>query len=226
MADDNVSQNKRRPTASVRPIRSFVRREGRLTTAQAHALENLWKIYGLNPAPNELLLINDNTVLEIGFGMGLSLITQAKNNPDKSYIGIEVHRPGIGSILLHIQKENLANLKVINKDAVEILKNNIPDHSLAGIQIFFPDPWHKKRHHKRRLIQPEFVQLLHQKLKPNGLLHIATDWENYAEHIVDVINHSNLFKKTDDPHDRPTTKFETRGLKLGHGVWDLLCRAV
>ncbi len=219
MADDNVSQNKRRP------IRSFVRREGRLTTAQSHALENLWEIYGLNPAPNELLSINENTVLEIGFGMGQSLIIQAKNNLDKTYIGIEVHRPGIGSILLNIQKESLTNIKIINKDAVEVLNQHIPDNSLFGIQIFFPDPWHKKRHHKRRLIQAEFVQLLHRKLKPNGLLHIATDWENYMEHILDVVNNSGLFTNVDFEHDRPTTKFETRGRKLGHGVWDLLFRA-
>ncbi|MDX2163900.1 MAG: tRNA (guanosine(46)-N7)-methyltransferase TrmB [Gammaproteobacteria bacterium] len=220
MSDDNVSQNKRRP------IRSFVRREGRLTVAQAHALENLWKIYGLNPAPNELISVEDNTVLEVGFGMGQSLIIQAKNNPDKTYIGIEVHRPGVGSILHNIQKENLSNINIINKDAVEVLNQHIPDNSLSVVQIFFPDPWHKKRHHKRRLIQPEFVKLLHRKLRPNGLMHIATDWENYAEHILGVVNNTGLFTKIDFEHDRPTTKFETRGKKLGHGVWDLLWKAL
>lgn len=216
MSDDSVSSSKRRP------IRSFVRREGRLTTAQAHALENLWAIYGLNPEPNELISICENTVLEIGFGMGQSLIIQAKNNPDKTYIGIEVHRPGVGSILLNIQKENLNNLNIINRDAVEVLNQHIPDHSLSMIQIFFPDPWHKKRHHKRRLIQPEFVKLLHQKLKSGGVLHVATDWENYAEHILDVVNNSGLFTKIEYKHDRPTTKFETRGKTLGHGVWDMV----
>ena len=220
LPNDSASPKKQRP------IRSFVRREGRLTPAQNHALEKLWEVYGFSSDSTQAISIPAHTILEIGFGMGQSLILQAKHNPDKNYIGIEVHRPGIGSLLLNIQKENLKNLKIFNKDAVEVLSQNIPDHSLEAIQIFFPDPWPKKRHHKRRLIQPEFVKLLHQKLKPNGLLHIATDWENDAEQILEVLNHSRLFNKVEEAHDRPTTKFETRGLKLGHGVWDLLFRAL
>jgi tRNA (guanine-N7-)-methyltransferase len=217
LQNDNASHQK------PRPVRSFVRREGRITPAQTQALEKLWPIYGIDS--DQIISISENTILEIGFGMGQSLLIQAEQNPDKNYIGIEVHRPGIGSLLLNIEKQNIKNLKIFNKDAVEVLNQNIPEYSLDAIQIFFPDPWHKKRHHKRRLIQPEFLKLVHQKLKPNGLLHIATDWENYMEHILEVLNNSGLFTKVEEAHQRPTTKFETRGIKLGHGVWDLLFRS-
>ena len=208
-----------------RPIRSFVRREGRMTPAQSHAFEIAWAQYGIDN--NQLLSISSNTVLEIGFGMGQSLLEQAIHNPDINYIGIEVHRPGIGCLLLNMQKNTVHNIRIFNKDAVDVLKNNIPDHSLGKIQIFFPDPWPKARHHKRRLIQPEFLALIHQKLKPDGLLHIATDWEDYAEYIQAIINKINLFQQVayntqDSHHTRPETKFEKRGKKLGHAIWDFV----
>lgn len=215
--NDNASSKKQRP------VRSFVRREGRITPAQTQALEKLFNIYGIDS--DQMIPLSDPTIVEIGFGMGQSLLEQASNNPHKNYIGIEVHRPGIGSLLLNIEKAGIKNLNIFNKDAIEVLNQNIADHVLDTVQIFFPDPWPKKRHHKRRLIQPEFLKLIYKKLKPNGLLHIATDWENYMEHILEVIHLSGLFDAVQEEHQRPTTKFETRGIKLGHGVWDLLFRA-
>lgn len=216
-----------------RAIRSFVRREGRMTPSQQRALDELWPKYGIDftSAPlnfSEIFGNASNVILEIGFGMGQSLVMMAKALPHKNFLGIEVHRPGVGALLAHLEADQCNNVRVIQHDAVEVLKLAIRDHSLEKIQIFFPDPWPKKRHHKRRLIQSEFLQLLWQKLQPNGILHLATDWENYAEHMQAALNSQPNFTIADAAtrHQhlqlRPTTKFQRRGEKLGHGVWDIV----
>lgn len=216
-----------------RKIRSFVKREGRLTKGQAAALERVWPQLGLTHAQGPLALEQvfgrqAPTVLEIGFGMGASLVQMAAAAPEKNFIGIEVHRPGVGACLMDAEQAQITNLRVYEHDAVEILQDCIADASLAGVQIFFPDPWHKKRHHKRRLIQPEFVELLWQKLAVGGVLHLATDWENYAEHMLEVMSAAPHWRNLSAdntyiprPEERPYTKFEKRGERLGHGVWDL-----
>ncbi|WP_442902809.1 tRNA (guanosine(46)-N7)-methyltransferase TrmB [Gilliamella sp. wkB178] len=222
--------NHNQKVKSNRPIRSFVLRQGRLTKGQEHALTNLWPIYGIEYDSNSPIMFDQDcsVILEIGFGMGASLITMAKNAPNKNFIGIEVHKPGIGACLMAINDNKLSNLKVMCHDAVEIFENMIPNHSLDKVQIFFPDPWHKARHNKRRIIQPKFVELIWQKLKLGGVLHLATDWQNYAEHMLEVLTqakgYANLSTTGDyvpRPEDRPITKFEKRGQNLGHGVWDL-----
>ena len=217
----------------IRRIRSFVKREGRLTKGQAGAIERNWDSMGLvhQTAPYDFDQIfgrEAETVLEIGFGMGHSLVTMAKAAPEKNFIGVEVHRPGVGACLLEAEQQSVSNLRVIEHDAVEILTDSIAPASLSCVQIFFPDPWHKKRHHKRRLIQPEFIQLLREKLKVGGVIHLATDWENYAEHMLEVMQAAEGFENcaADNgyiprPDHRPLTKFEQRGERLGHGVWDL-----
>ncbi len=219
---------------SLRTIRSFVRREGRLTASQQRALEQLWPLFSL---PQDDTMLDLNTiferdapkVLEIGFGNGTTLAEMAKNQTDHDFIGVEVHRPGVGQLLRLIEQYALTNLRVECGDAVELLKTRIADNSLDKVQIFFPDPWHKKRHNKRRIIQPAFVELLAKKLKPGGQLHLATDWQDYAEHMLDVLNNTPLFINASKdksyiarPAYRPLTKFEQRGHQLGHGVWDLL----
>lgn len=213
-----------------RTIRSFVLRQGRLTKGQEHALTHLWPIFGIDYQSGTNIEFNHSqpTVLEIGFGMGASLVEMAKAAPNKNFIGIEVHKPGVGACLMAIEDNQLSNLKVMCHDAVEVLENMIPDNSLDKVQIFFPDPWHKARHNKRRIIQPEFVNLISQKLKSGGMLHLATDWQHYAEHMLEVLSNADAFTNlspTNDyvprPEDRPITKFEKRGQNLGHGVWDL-----
>ncbi|AIY65972.1 tRNA (guanosine(46)-N7)-methyltransferase TrmB [Pseudoalteromonas piratica] len=218
----------------IRKVRSFVKREGRLTKGQAKALEDNWPTMGLNHQDGLLdftkVFGNDNpVVLEIGFGMGKSLVEMAKNAPNTNFIGIEVHRPGVGACLMDASEAGVTNLRVYEHDAVEVLADCIADSSLAKLQLFFPDPWHKKRHHKRRIVQPEFVENLRSKLKIGGVFHMATDWENYAEHMLEVMTAAEKFKnqsETNDymprPDDRPLTKFEQRGHRLGHGVWDLM----
>lgn len=218
---------------SKRTIRSFVLRQGRLTKGQEQALTNLWPLFGIEYHSNSPICFDENkpVVLEIGFGMGASLVEMARNAPDKNFLGIEVHKPGVGACLMAIEENQLSNLKVMCHDAVEVLENMIPNHSLDKVQIFFPDPWHKARHNKRRIIQPQFVQLIRQKLKEGGILHLATDWQNYAEHMLEVLTEAEGFENlsaTGDyiprPEDRPITKFEKRGQNLGHGVWDLQFR--
>lgn len=222
----------------LRPIRSFVRREGRMTPSQERAFNDLWQCYGLSFESHlfdfdQIFGRKANRVLEIGFGMGQSLAEQALKNPQLDYLGIEVHRPGVGALLAAIEKNNLQNIRIICADAVEVLKHCLPDASLDLIQIFFPDPWPKRRHHKRRLIQADLVKLLHRKLKVGGKLHLATDWQDYAEQMMLVMSDAegweNIAGKNNfspRPEDRPLTKFEKRGEKLGHGVWDLLFRKI
>lgn len=217
-----------------RTIKSFVKREGRMTAGQKRAMDSLWPKYGIEPAPTPLQLDNlfgrtAPKILEIGFGAGESLFEMASNNPQLDYLGIEVHRPGVGRLLANVHEAQLTNVRVICDDAVLILNQQIANASLDKVQIFFPDPWHKKRHHKRRIIQPEFVELLAQKIKTDGLLHVATDWQNYAEHILHVLTNSPHFINTAKdnqysprPDVRPLTRFEQRGQRLGHGVWDVI----
>lgn len=217
-----------------KPIRSFVLRQGRLTGGQDRAMQELLprftaatdahtsidtaQLFG-NPQP---------TVLEIGFGNGDALVACAGAEPSLNFIGAEVHAPGVGRALLGIERERLSNVRIAHGDVVPLLRNQLPDQSLARIHIWFPDPWHKARHHKRRLIQPDFVRLLARKLSIGGILHLATDWENYAEHMHEVLQHSGLRNLSpngnwcEKPSWRPETHFERRGVRLGHGVWDLL----
>lgn len=216
----------------MRPIRSFVKREGKLTKGQQNALDDCWSALGVDLDEQQLDFAElfDNggdVVLEIGFGNGLSLADMAENAPDTNFFGIEVHRPGVGSLLVQVKQRELKNIRVSQDDAVQVLEQQVPLHSLDRVQIFFPDPWHKKRHHKRRLIQPEFVETLISRLKPNGVIHVATDWENYAEHILEVLAANSKLENTASdyapkPEYRPETKYERRGLGLGHGVWDLV----
>lgn len=217
----------------IRKVRSFVKREGRLTNGQAKALEQFWHVMGLSHSEGliniEALFGNNNPiVLEIGFGMGKSLVEMAKNAPELNFIGIEVHRPGVGACISLAQEEGVNNLKVYEHDAIEILADCIPDGSLTTVQLFFPDPWHKKKHHKRRIVQAEFVETIRQKLKFDGVFHMATDWENYAECMLEDMSSAQGYKnlsETNDyvprPDSRPLTKFENRGQRLGHGVWDI-----
>lgn len=218
----------------IRKVRSFVKREGRLTKGQAASLEKCWPTMGLEHQQGlldftEVFGNSNEVVLEIGFGMGKSLVEMAKNNPQQNFIGIEVHRPGVGACLMDADEQDITNLRVFEHDAVEILADCIADGSLAKLQLFFPDPWHKKRHHKRRIVQLEFAEKIRQKLKVGGVFHMATDWENYAEHMLEVMSAAPGYKNQSQSNDyvprpdfRPLTKFEQRGHRLGHGVWDLM----
>jgi tRNA (guanine-N7-)-methyltransferase len=216
-----------------RKIRSFVRREGRITAGQRRALQQLWPCYGLS---GDNLLDLDAVfgraaprIMEIGFGNGETLATLAENQPENDFIGIEVHRPGVGHLLQVLESRGLNNVRILCEDAVPVMQRRLPDRCLDRLLLFFPDPWQKKRHHKRRLVQSEFIELVADKLKPGGILHMATDWKNYAEHILAVMNASPTFSNcatngsySPRPAYRPVTKFEQRGQRLGHGVWDLL----
>lgn len=221
------------PKISKRPVRSYVIRSGRLTDSQRKAIENHWDDHVLefdaSPLPiNQVFPDQSPLTVEIGFGMGDSLLEMARSQPEQNFLGIEVHRAGVGKLLHGIHQNELGNLKIVCHDAVEVLRHSLETESIDRILILFPDPWHKKKHHKRRLIQPDFVKLLLSKLKPDGRLHLATDWEPYAERMLEVLEAESGLKNTNgkgqfwqDP-DRPPTKFEARGKRLGHGVWDLL----
>lgn len=222
----------------IRKIQSFVKREGRLTSGQAKAIEQHWPTMGLMHQDGKLNIEHTfgrtaPVVLEIGFGMGKSLVEMAKSEPEKNFIGIEVHRPGVGACLAEAAEHGVTNLRVYEHDAVAVLADCINDASLARVQLFFPDPWHKKKHHKRRIVQNEFVQNLRIKLAIGGIFHMATDWESYAQHMLDVmsaapgfVNLSNDGDYVPRPEHRPLTKFEQRGHRLGHGVWDLMFEKV
>jgi tRNA (guanine-N7-)-methyltransferase len=218
----------------LRRIRSFVRRDSRLTDAQQNALTTMWPQYGLELADGpiqyaQVFQREAPRILEIGFGTGVSLVAAAKNYPDKDFIGIETHQPGIGALLLNAAAQDVHNIRLYYADAVDVLTKCIPDGSLTMIQIFFPDPWRKRRHHKRRLIQPEFVQLLAQKLQSGGELHLATDWQDYSKHMMFVLSAATEFENAagigqfaDRSAQRPViTKFEQRGQNAGHGIWEL-----
>ncbi|PCJ29741.1 MAG: tRNA (guanosine(46)-N7)-methyltransferase TrmB [Moraxellaceae bacterium] len=223
-----------------RRIRSFVRRQGRLTDGQQRALDEYWSQYGLTLDAgllnfSELFGRESAVILEIGFGNGSSLVAMAKSQPEKDFIGIEVHRPGVGSLINEAQSQGVTNIKVFHEDAIEVLASCIPDKSLMGFQLFFPDPWHKTRHNKRRIVTPEFIKTIHQKLKSGATIHMATDWQHYAKQMLKVLTADHQIKNTvskDEaattggyaprPDYRPKTKFEARGERLGHGVWDLI----
>ena len=212
-----------------RPIRSFVRRKGRLSPAQQRAMTESWSHYGIDYGENLVdfsahFARSAPLILEIGFGMGASLLTMAKEQPGVNFIGIDIHEPGIGTLLHAMVREQVQNIRVIAHDAVEVLRDMISDGSLDKIQIFFPDPWPKKRHHKRRLIQVPFVECLVKKLKPNGILHLATDWEDYAVHMQAVLEQISCLVQDEQQDCRPVTKYERRGQALGHGIWDFYYR--
>ncbi|BBB28170.1 tRNA (guanine-N7-)-methyltransferase [Neptunomonas japonica JAMM 1380] len=218
----------------MRTVRSFVKRAGRTTEGQEKALEEVWPVMGLE-IKNGLVDFNEvfgreaPVVLEIGFGMGDSLLEMASCEPHKNFVGIEVHSPGVGRLLSNANEEGLTNIRVYAEDAVEVFKQCVPDNSLDTLQLFFPDPWHKKRHHKRRIVQPDFAQSIRKKLKVGGYFHMATDWENYAEHMMEVMSSAEGYKNkmgdgqySPQPEWRPVTKFQRRGERLGHGIWDLM----
>ncbi len=222
------------PTGSHRPIRSFVLRQGRMTEAQQRAFETLWPRYGLTLGETELnlpaLFGNDHPMtLEIGFGNGEALAQQALRHPERNFLGVEVHSPGVGHLMIRLAKQESDNVRILQCDAMQLLRHHLPAGSLAAVLLFFPDPWHKKRHHKRRIVQPEFADLVYRALIPGGLLHMATDWEDYAGQMLRVLSEHPGFDNmagrggySPRPEDRPLTKFEQRGQRLGHGVWDLL----
>ena len=214
------------------PIRSYVLRAGRMGSGQVRALQELGPRYGLpfQDSPPDWDAVFGRAaprVLEIGFGMGAATAAIAAARPAEDFIGVEVHEPGVGALLRLIGEQGLANLRIVRHDAVAVLERMVAPQSLAGVHVYFPDPWHKKRHHKRRLIQPPFVALLASRLAPGGYLHCATDWEPYAQQMLEVLAAEPALRNTAPgfaprPEWRPLTKFEQRGLRLGHGVWDLV----
>ena len=220
-----------------RPIRTYILRQGRITAAQTKAIQDNFQKHAVI-FENKIINFGDifknknsDLILEIGFGMGASTAEIAKSNLNKNYIAIEVHSPGVGNLLKLIEEDDISNLKIIQHDAVEVLNLMIRNDSLDGIHIFFPDPWPKKRHHKRRLIQSNLLKLIAQKIKKTGYLHIATDWEDYAVWIIDLLDKEELLQKTSDdffkkPDYRPLTKYENRGIKLGYRVWDMIYRRI
>lgn len=232
MTDDELNPL----AASERPhraIKSFVMRSGRMTEGQQRGLDQGWPKFGLDPAAgrqdfDQLFGRTAQRTFEIGFGMGQATLEMAAAAPEEDFIGVEVHRPGVGALLNGMLTQNLSNIRVYSADAIEVLRDCVADASLDRLLLFFPDPWHKSRHHKRRIVQPEWAQLVRQKLKIGGVLHMATDWEAYAEHMLEVMNAAPGYRNlaadgryVPRPPERPVTKFERRGERLGHGVWDL-----
>ncbi|MFT5139608.1 MAG: tRNA (guanine-N7-)-methyltransferase [Lysobacterales bacterium] len=212
-------------------------RKGRLTEAQARALEVLWPKFGIDAStgkfdPSISFGRTAPLIIEIGFGNGDATWQMARDEPDKNFIGIEVHKPGVGHLLQALESQQLNNVRIVRNDAVDFIRDKIPNHCVSGVRVYFPDPWHKKRHHKRRLIQPGFLDLLAEKMAAGGLLHLATDWQPYAEHMLEVCNEHPAFENLsptggycEKPAWRPETKFERRGTKLGHESFDLLFTA-
>jgi len=231
MTEQNKEEIKKQPP------RTYILRQKRITAAQTKAIQDNFQKHTVI-FENKIINFGDifknknsELILEIGFGMGTSTAEIAKSNLNKNYIAIEVHSPGVGNLLKLIQEDDMSNLKIIQHDAVEVLNFMIKNDSLDGIHIFFPDPWPKKRHHKRRLLQSNFLKLIAQKIKKTGYLHIATDWEDYAVWIIDLLDKEELLQKTTDdffkkPDDRPFTKYENRGIKLGYRVWDMIYRRI
>ncbi len=227
-----------RPEYRKKSIRSYVVRAGRMTEAQRKAYDTGWSDYGLKLADG--LIDTDSVfsragtkVLEIGFGMGDSLLQMAAAEPDTDFIGIEVHPPGVGTLINGAIAQNIGNLRVYLADANDVLEECFAPQSIDRLQLYFPDPWHKKKHNKRRIVQPEFVQLVREKLRPGGVLHMATDWQHYAEQMLETLDEAEGFENTagrghysERPGYRPLTKFEKRGERLGHGVWDLIYRKI
>lgn len=213
-------------------IRSYVLRQGRISNGQQRCLDALLPVYGI-PYHSQLLDLENvfgraaTKILEIGFGMGETTAAIAQSHPQNDYLALEVHTPGVGCLLKLIEELGLKNIRIIQHDAVEVLRDMLADNVLDGVHIFFPDPWHKTRHNKRRLIQPTFVAQLVKKIKPGGYVHVATDWQDYAEQVLTVLSDETSLENTaadyaPRPAYRPLTKFEQRGLRLGHGVWDLV----
>ena len=223
-----------RPEIKKKSIRSYVIRAGRITEGQRKAFDTYWDQFGLSLNDGQLDLAatfgrSAPTVLEVGFGMGDSLLAMAEQEPEKNFIGIEVHPPGVGSLISQAGKHCVSNLRVFMADAVDVLSDCIVPASIARFQLYFPDPWHKKKHNKRRIVQPAFIDLVNRALQPEGLLHMATDWEPYAEQMMEILTADERWANTNGEHQyserpdfRPVTKFEQRGARLGHGVWDLL----
>ncbi len=219
-----------------RTVRSFVMRTGRMTESQSRAITSLWPVYGVDYGNNPLDFAQlfgrpGPVVIEIGFGNGESLAQQAADEQAVDFFGIEVHPPGVGHLLITIRQLDLKNIRISRHDAVEVLRDQVPDDSLAGVNLFFPDPWPKKRHHKRRIVQPDFVAMVVKKLQAGAFFHLATDWEPYAEHMLatldccpDLINESGPGCFSERLDSRTLTKFEARGQRLGHDVWDLRYR--
>ena len=217
-----------------RHIRSYVLRQGRVTVAQQRAVDTMQPVYGI-PYSAQILDLDSTfgrtapKILEIGFGMGDSTALIARDHPENDYLCLEVHTPGVGNLFKVMDEMQLTNIRIIQHDAVEVLRDMIADASLDGVHIFFPDPWHKARHNKRRLIQTPFIEKLMAKLKPGGYIHVATDWQDYAEQVLQVLSAEPLLENTaadyaPRPDYRPLTKFEKRGINLGHGVWDMVFR--
>lgn len=221
------------PVRPMRTIKSFVMRAGRMTEGQKRGLDQGWPRFGLdlNAGLQDFDAVFGRQAprtFEIGFGMGHSLLEMAAAAPEQDFIGVEVHRPGVGALLNGLLTQQLSNVRVYSCDALEVLRQCVADASLDRVLLFFPDPWHKARHHKRRIVQPEFAELIRSKLKVGGVLHMATDWEPYAEYMLEVMsvapgyrNQASDERYVPRPEERPITKFERRGERLGHGVWDL-----